>query len=216
MSTPSRTVAAGSSAAEFKEKGSRFLGLLDPATDEEAARATVERYRLRFPDATHHCWAWRVGTEPFERSHDDGEPSGTAGLPMLRVLQGAAVEDVVAVVVRWYGGTKLGKGGLARAYAGAVRQALETLPTTEQLLREQVDLTLAYQHLGAVERLVQPPQLEILSASYGAEITMTLAATSGKLEQLQELAAGLGFRCAVAPQDRLASSEGASRLDPTS
>ena len=73
-----------------------------------------------YPTPPHHCWAWRLGAPPRERSSDAGEPAGTAGVPMLQVLRGAGLSDVLAVVVRWFGGTKLGKGGLARAYAAAV------------------------------------------------------------------------------------------------
>jgi len=121
------------SRAEIREKGSRFLAVIGPAMDEAAARAALGTLEREFPDATHHCWAWRLGSPARERSSDAGEPAGTAGIPMLQVLRGAGLSDVLAVVVRWFGGTKLGKGGLARAYAAAAREALAALPVLEHV-----------------------------------------------------------------------------------
>ena len=109
----------------FREKASVFLTELHPAPD-EAARATVlASLRKRDHDATHHCSAWREGT-PVQAfgADDDGEPSGTAGRPMLAVLEGALATDLIAVCIRWYGGTKLGTGGLVRAYTEGVQGAL--------------------------------------------------------------------------------------------
>src|SRR5205085_1574089 len=83
-----------------------------PAADEAAAKALLSALEREMPNATHHCWAWRLGSPPRERGADAGEPAGTAGMPILQVLRGAGLSDVMAVVVRWYGGVKLGKGGL--------------------------------------------------------------------------------------------------------
>ncbi|HEY4561963.1 MAG TPA: YigZ family protein, partial [Thermoanaerobaculia bacterium] len=90
---------AGESRAEIREKGSVFLAVLGPAADEAAARALLAGLEKEFPDATHHCWAWRLGVPPRERSADAGEPAGTAGVPILQVLRGAGLSDVMAVVV---------------------------------------------------------------------------------------------------------------------
>src|SRR5687768_18408079 len=124
----SYTAPAGESRAEIREKGSRFLAVIGPAADEAAAKARLATLEREFPDATHHCWAWRLGSPPRERSSDAGEPAGTAGVPILQVLRGAGLSDAQAVAVRWFGGTRLGKGGLARAYAAAAREALQGLP----------------------------------------------------------------------------------------
>ena len=109
----------------FREKGSVFLTELHPAADPEARATVLAGLRRRDHDATHHCSAWRQGA-PLEAqgSDDDGEPSGTAGRPMLTVLEGAGVTDLVAVCIRWFGGTKLGSGGLVRAYTEGVQGAL--------------------------------------------------------------------------------------------
>ncbi len=148
--------------AEIRDRGSRFLAIVAPAASEEEAKAALEALEAEMPDATHHCWAFRVGPPHrtdrlVERSSDAGEPSGTAGPPILQVLRGAELSDAVAVVVRWYGGTKLGKGGLARAYAGATREAVEGLPTTLRVPTVALAIELPYDRLGATKRLIQPP-----------------------------------------------------------
>ena len=120
---------SGEAWAELKDKGSRFVAIVRPARNEAAAGAVLDELRGTYRDATHLCWAWRLGAPPRERSADAGEPHGTAGEPMLQVLRGAELSDVVAAVARWFGGVKLGKGGLARAYSGALQAALADLPS---------------------------------------------------------------------------------------
>ena len=120
-----RTVAR-SAVAETEVKRSRFLCRVERVESEEAARAVVDRARKEHWDARHHCSAFVLGPDgAVQRSSDDGEPSGTAGAPMLEVLRGREVSDVVAVVTRWFGGTLLGAGGLVRAYGDAVRAGLD-------------------------------------------------------------------------------------------
>ncbi len=186
---------AGEARAEIREKGSRFLALLGPAADEEAARARLAAVAREHPDATHHCWAWRLGDPPRERSSDAGEPAGTAGVPILQVLRGAGLSDVVAVVVRWYGGTKLGKGGLARAYAGATRDALPLLPVALRVPTERLALRVPYEKVGAVKRLVHPPEVELEGEEYGAEARLVLAVHEGRVAALRDALADLGIDC---------------------
>src|SRR5215213_8216716 len=151
---------AGESWGEIREKGSRFLAWIGPAAGEDAAKAALDGLARQYPDASHHCWAWRLGSPPRERSSDAGEPSGTAGVPILQVLRGAGLSDVMAVVVRWFGGTKLGKGGLARAYAAAAREALPQLPVVVRVPTVLLALRIPYEKVGAVKRLVHPPEIE--------------------------------------------------------
>lgn len=165
---------AGAAEAEIREKKSRFLALIRPAADEEAVHEELAELRRRFPDARHHCWACRLGAAPVERSSDAGEPAGTAGVPMLQVLRGANLSDVLAVVIRWFGGIKLGKGGLARAYAEATRQALVDLPTQLKVPVDELLVELPYELLGAVKRLLRPPEVELLAEDYGARVRLTL------------------------------------------
>ncbi|HNX93646.1 MAG TPA: YigZ family protein [Holophaga sp.] len=110
----------------FREKASIFLTELHPAQDGEARAEILARIRKRDHDATHHCSAWRQGAPILAQGQDDdGEPSGTAGAPMLKVLEGEGLTDVLAVCIRWFGGTKLGSGGLVRAYTEGVQGAIQ-------------------------------------------------------------------------------------------
>jgi uncharacterized YigZ family protein len=185
---------AGEARAEIREKGSRFLAIVGPAAGEEAAKAGLAALEREFPDATHHCWAWRVGDPPRERASDAGEPAGTAGVPMLQVLRGAGLSDVLAVVVRWFGGTKLGKGGLARAYAAAVREALPALPVELRVPTARLAVRIPYEKVGAVKRLVHPPGVELESEEYGAEARLVLAVQEERVAATQASLADLGIR----------------------
>lgn len=149
--------------------------------------------RKRFPDATHHCFAWRIGWPPQERAADAGEPAGTAGQPILRTLAGAGITDVVAVVVRWFGGTKLGKGGLARAYTAATQAALAELSTRIELPRRRLRLRVPYDRIGAVKRLVRAPAVELASESYGADAEIVLAVVESELAGLLATLEDLGL-----------------------
>lgn len=183
---------AGDSWGEIREKGSLFLAWIGPAATEEAARAAMDRLARRHPDASHHCWAWRLGSPPRERSADAGEPSGTAGVPILQVLRGAGLSDVLAVVIRWFGGTRLGKGGLARAYAGAAREALAGLPTALRVPTVKVVLDLPYERVGAVKRLIHPPAVELESEEYGERARLVLIVHEDRKEALEQSLADLG------------------------
>ena len=117
---------------ESKVKGSRFLGQAFRADSEDEAGRRLAEVRRKYHDASHHVWALRTGPpeDCRERSDDDGEPSRTAGAPILAVLQGSGLHDALVIVTRWFGGTKLGPGGLIRAYSAAARAALETIVGT--------------------------------------------------------------------------------------
>ena len=183
---------AGESRAEIREKGSRFLAVAGPAADEAAAKAFLEALARKYPDATHHCWAWRLGEPPRERSADAGEPAGTAGMPILQVLRGAGLSDVLMVVIRWYGGTKLGKGGLARAYAGAAREAVAGLPVVSRVPVVRLAVEVPYERVGAVKRLIRPPEVELEREEYGVMARLELVVHEERLEALRESLAELG------------------------
>lgn len=178
---------------EFRDRGSRFLAVVGPAIDEGELRQRLDALAAELPDATHHCWAARLGAPPLERSSDAGEPSGTAGVPILQVLRGAELCDVVAVVVRWFGGTKLGKGGLARAYAAATREALATLPIIRKVPTVEVTLELPYDRLGAVKRLIHPPEVELVGEEYGAHVRLRFAVYEARRQALDAALADLGL-----------------------
>jgi len=139
------------------------------------------------PDATHHCWAVRLGAPAAERLSDAGEPAGTAGEPILRVLRGAGLSDVLGVVARWFGGTQLGKGGLARAYAGAIREALLGLET--ELRFPTVDLVVEapYERVGAIKNLIQPPEIELVEEEYGEGVRMVLRVAEHRRAEIESI-----------------------------
>ncbi len=115
---------------QFTVKGSKFIGALLPVSTEDEARETLDRIRRKYHDATHNCYAWRIHPD-LEKASDDGEPSGSAGRPILQTIQGSGLTNVLVVVTRYFGGTKLGVGGLVRAYTDSARQVLEqTRPVT--------------------------------------------------------------------------------------
>lgn len=154
-------------AFKLREKASVFLAELHPAPDGDARAEILARLRKRDFDATHHCSAWREGA-PVKAwgADDDGEPKGTAGSPMLRVLEGAEVSDLLAVCIRWYGGTKLGTGGLVKAYTEAVQGALEEARVTG--LFEEIRI-LRIGRISAAPALAHLP-FAVLGPIPGAEV----------------------------------------------
>jgi uncharacterized YigZ family protein len=190
---PSYRAPLAESRAEVREKGSVFLAVIGPAADEAAAKALLARLEKELPDATHHCWAWRLGVPPRERGADAGEPAGTAGMPILQVLRGAGLSDAMAVVARWFGGTRLGKGGLARAYAAATREALTGLPVVNKVPTARLAIAVPYEKVGAVKRLLRPPEVELEGEEYGAAARLVLAVHEEREESLREALAELGI-----------------------
>lgn len=169
-----------------KVKGSRFIASLAPATSGEAALDFVEAHRAEFRDATHNCFAWRLGQgDDAWRASDDGEPSGTAGRPILREIDGRRLSDVVVVVTRYFGGTKLGSGGLIRAYGGAAAAALDLAEIIERPVVETLRLVHAYDASGAVQGVLSAFGLEPVGADYGAEVRMEIAVPVEDVERLK-------------------------------
>jgi uncharacterized YigZ family protein len=191
-------VPARDAEAEIEIKRSRFLATVVRVEDEPAARAVVERLRRDHWDARHHCSAFRIGPPPVpvERSSDDGEPAGTAGAPMLEVLRGAGVGDVVVVVTRWFGGTLLGAGGLVRAYGDAVRAGLDAADTVRRSLVREHRLEVDHADAGRVETELRARGIGVLETSYGARATLLLGVPPEGAERLRavvgELTSGRG------------------------
>ncbi len=162
-------VPAGITRVEETIDRSRFITTIGHAPTVGDARAFVAGLREEFRDATHNCWAFVVGP-PGDTSRvgmsDDGEPHGTAGHPMLNVLLHSGVGDVVAVVTRYYGGTKLGRGGLVRAYGGGVKRALERLPRRELVSTTTLDVAVDYAAADAVRRSLPQYEAESLTVEF--------------------------------------------------
>lgn len=157
---------------------SRFLTTLARVDDEDAARFVIAGVRAEFPDARHHCVAFIVevpDAQPVERSSDDGEPAGTAGMPMLEVLRGSGVSNVVAIVTRYFGGVLLGTGGLVRAYSDAVAAALADAPRVRPETRQLVGLEVAASDAGRVQGALMNRGIAVVDAAWGDDVLLTLA-----------------------------------------
>jgi len=183
---------AGTAEAEIEVKRSRFLARLERVEDEEAARAVVEGARKRHWDARHHCSAFILGPDgATQRSSDDGEPAGTAGAPMLEVLRGRGLSDVVAVVTRWFGGTLLGTGGLIRAYGDAVSRAVDTAGVQRRRLLQRVSIETAHAEAGRLENELRSHGLIVAGVGYASVATLLLDVTGDQRTDLDHLVARL-------------------------
>lgn len=163
-----RTIAAPIEFAHKIER-SEFLGLAFPVTSDDAFFAELERVQKKHFDATHHCWAFRLFADARSRSLDAGEPSGTAGKPILAAIEGAALHDLGVIVVRWYGGIKLGTGGLSRAYRDTAAETLRQAVPLDHYLYERIRVIVPFDALGSIYRLVQPPDVVLAEERYGEE-----------------------------------------------
>ena len=169
------TLAAPARAEPPKTKGSRFIGEAFPVEDEAGVTAHLDAVRKREHAATHHCWAWRCAPDGADwRFSDGGEPSGTAGLPILREIEGRGLAGVLVVVTRYYGGTKLGTGGLARAYAEAAALVLDEAPKRAVVVRVPVRLRFAFPDTSPAMRTVERFDAEVAETAYSAEGTELL------------------------------------------
>jgi uncharacterized YigZ family protein len=155
-------------------RGSRFLADVAPVEDEAAAFAFLDEVRAREPDATHHCWAFRL-PDGRERASDAGEPRDTAGPPILRRIAGADVAGVVVVVRRHDGGTQLGRGGLVRAYGEAAAAVLAEAPVVERPVVERFHLRFPYELTGTVEAVLAAFDADTRDAAYGADVSLDVA-----------------------------------------
>lgn len=177
---------------EFEIEKSRFICYLNRAFDEEEAKAYILRIKKLHPNATHHCSAFLIGEHSeLQRSNDDGEPSGTAGVPMLESLRMNKMNDVVAVVVRYFGGIKLGAGGLIRAYSKSVSEAIKLAPLTDKVLTYKYSLTFSYDLIGKLDYFLAHHDTEILNKEYDERVTYVYRSRSDDLnDAIQEIASG--------------------------
>ncbi|MFZ5553893.1 MAG: IMPACT family protein [Bacteroidota bacterium] len=155
MITTYKTIAFKSEGL-YKEKGSKFIAYAFPVSSEKEIKEIVATLKKEFHDARHHCFAFRLGADMnFFRSNDDGEPSGTAGKPILGQIQSFGVTNVLIVVVRYFGGTKLGVGGLIQAYREAAKDALAKAEIIEKNVEKQYELEFSYEQLPEVMKTLK-------------------------------------------------------------
>ncbi|WP_416306577.1 YigZ family protein [Neptunicella sp. SCSIO 80796] len=196
MSNSSYPAPAQTWQTELDIKRSKFLSFAANAASREEAEQFIRFLREQHPQANHVCWAYIAGApDTTVRSmSDDGEPSGTAGMPMLKVLQHSGLGDIVVAVVRYFGGTKLGTGGLQRAYSDAVTQVLGDLPTRVKVSRTLLTLRYDYTHDGAITRLLDRYDVADIHTDYGQQVVVNLAVARTEVDvfktELVNLTAG--------------------------
>ncbi|WP_367136630.1 MULTISPECIES: YigZ family protein [Streptomyces] len=168
---------------EIEISKSRFICALAPAATEEEAQAFVARIRKEHPTARHHCFAYVLGADgSVQKASDDGEPGGTAGVPMLQMLVRREVRYAVAVVTRYFGGVKLGAGGLIRAYGGVVGEALDVLGTVTRQRFRLASVTVDHQRAGRLENDLRATGRAVREVSYGADVRIEVGLPEADVE----------------------------------
>lgn len=190
---------------EERIRQSRFITTVARASTSDAAHAFIDRIRVEFDDATHNCWAFVAGPPGSTADvgmSDAGEPHGTAGRPMLEALLHSEVGEIAAVVTRYYGGVKLGKGGLQRAYSGGVQKALESLPTLERVHRSVVWVAVEYAQRDPMVRVAEELDAVLMDEEYGAEVRLKIGVPSRLLAEFRHAVAEVtGGRGRIEPTD---------------
>lgn len=162
---------------EVVEKKSRFIATVAPAATEEEALQFIARMKKQYYDARHNCYAYIIGrNEDVKRSGDDGEPSGTAGRPMLNILEKEGIYNTVVVVTRYFGGVLLGTGGLVRAYQEATQEGLKNTKMIQRMAGVKLEMRMPYTWLGKIQYLCASMELPVLDTQYEEDITMVIVA----------------------------------------
>ena len=173
--------------AEQRVDGSRFLADAAPVTDRRDVAARVEAIRSREHKATHHCTAYRIGAEGEEaRYNDDGEPSGTGGAPILRQIDARTLTNTLVVVTRYFGGTELGTGGLARAYGDAAAAALDRASVVERIVRVPVRLRFDYDDTAPAQQVLRQFDTEVQDSDYTDVTTLTVGVRQSEVDAFVE------------------------------
>lgn len=186
----------------FEVKKSQFIGHAAYAPDRDSAMAFLAHLRQQYPDARHHCWAYLLGNPEQPTSvamGDDGEPSGTAGKPILNVLQHNPVGDVMLVVVRYFGGIKLGAGGLVRAYSASAQQTLDAVPRKQLVRQTALAVTTDFKHEQFIRHFVQQHEGQVDEVHYHQEVVMHISLPDAAVAELQAVSGNVGFTVAKQP-----------------
>ncbi|MBO9312669.1 MAG: YigZ family protein [Chloroflexus sp.] len=189
-------IPARSAQTEIVVRSSRFIAQAIPTPTVEAARTAIAATRAAMPDATHHCYAYLIGygSSTIAGMSDDGEPAGSAGRPMLAVLRGADLGDIMVIVTRYFGGTLLGVGGLVRAYGDATRAVLAIVPRTQRVLYQQVKMHIHYADYPVIRRLLEVHTAIIVDVSFAADVMITVNVPVDHLltmrQQIDEMTGG--------------------------
>ena len=183
-----RTIAKASEGL-YKEKGSKFLAMAYPVSSQKDISQRLDELRKKYHDARHHCYAWRLGPEKTEyRVNDDGEPSGSAGKPIFGQIQSRDLSDVLIVVIRYFGGTLLGVGGLIRAYRAAASDALDRNQVIELKVYYRMKVDFSYDRMNAVMKMIKDFELEFEDQHFDLDCSLSLRVWKRKSEKVM-----LGF-----------------------
>lgn len=171
--------------AEIIEKKSRFIANVLSVESEDEALAKIDELKKKYWDARHNCFAYSIGTTmPILRFSDDGEPSGTAGKPILEVITGSQINNILIVVTRYFGGTLLGTGGLVRAYSAASKSGILSTLVEERIFAHKLIIIADYQSIGKIQYILSSNQISILSSDYSDNVTITALVPPVKLNLL--------------------------------
>ena len=181
------TTVCGYGTGEIVEKKSRFIAEVFPVVSEDEVSAHIEKIKKEYWDARHHCWAYVIGQNPgTERMSDDGEPAGTAGKPILEVIRGRGLTDVLVVVTRYFGGTLLGTGGLVRAYTQAALEGLSHAGILRKVPGVRLKIGTDYTGLGKIQYLLAQREISILDTVYTDRVEILAATAADMAESLKK------------------------------
>ncbi|WGK64907.1 IMPACT family protein [Croceiramulus getboli] len=181
-----KTLAKASPEVLFKDRGSKFMGLAFPVRTETEISTYLDRVRQDHPKATHHCYAWQLGVQNVQyRANDDGEPSNSAGMPIYGQIQSFEVTNILVVVVRYYGGTKLGVGGLINAYRTTAQMTLEAGKIIVRYLECELELTFEYPLLNTVMRVIKEEELDIAEQQMELNCRIRIRFRESELQRIQ-------------------------------
>ncbi|MBS3751930.1 MAG: YigZ family protein [Anaerolineales bacterium] len=204
-------VPLGKPEKEIRVKNSRFVASLSLATSVKSANAFIQYIEKKYPDASHHVPAYIIGhgTSKISHANDDGEPSGTAGRPALAVLEGSGLGDVVVIITRYFGGTKLGTGGLVRAYSDAVRSVLSVTPKAKKVKAHLIELSLPYSYYETISKMVREFGGKEYDADFGGDVKLTIHIPSSSFDKfkikLLEITSGAVVPCVLSSDETLLS-----------
>ena len=184
----------------YEIKKSKFIACAGFANSRESAMALLDSVKQQYPDARHHCWAYVFGNPNSPSSAamaDDGEPSGTAGKPILNVLQHKDIGDIMIIVTRYFGGIKLGAGGLVRAYSAVAQQAIDALEIRQEIKLEALSVDIDFKHEQFVRHLVEQAQGKIANCNYASSVVINVELPLDALEDFKKQMAPIAFSVSV-------------------
>jgi uncharacterized YigZ family protein len=189
-----KTIESPSEETLFKEKGSKFFGTAYPITSEDEVKEILLHIKKQHHSARHLCYAWKTGVDPVcYRVNDDGEPSNSAGQPIYGQILAADVTDVLVVVVRYFGGVKLGVGGLIRAYKAAAQLTFEVSSIIDKTIEEKLELTFEYPFINKVMRVIKQKRLHVFSQEMTSNCVLVLSVKKSEIEMVENLFQSLHF-----------------------